>query len=124
MIPGDQKSREASRRRLVLAVVLVLAGVVVGIFGLLFVMVNDAWTVVHIPSAPWSAEASWSAFEARLAAIVLVSFTAGALAMAVLGRLLGRRLRRRLGRATADRDALRGELENVRRLLASARDKS
>lgn len=123
MIHRDPSSGGAPRPRPLLLGLAALLGVCLGIFGLLFVMVNDAWAVIHIPSPPWSADESWAAFEARVAAIVLASFVAGAVAAAALGRFLSSRLRRRLAQSQASHAALEAELQNVSRLLASSRDK-
>ena len=79
---------------------------------------------MHIPAPPWSTAASSAAFEARLAAVILVSFGAGAVVAALLARRWHRGLQRRIARESAHREQLQAELENVSRLLASSRDKS
>ena len=55
------------------------AGVATGIFALLFATANDRWVLISLPTTPWHTEPSFPAFEARLWAVMLVSFLAGAI---------------------------------------------
>ena len=97
-----------------------IAGVLLGGFSILFVMANDAWVVVKIPSAPWSVEPS-DAFEARLAAIFAVCFATGALATLFTLGLLSTGRRRRAAYRIHRIKQLEIELERVDRLVSSSR---
>ena len=120
---GNGSARQRQRRKRI-AVAAAAVGAVVVAFLLLFLLANDAWVVINVPNAPWDPEPGWAAFEARLAAVMAVSFALGSIAAVVLYRLLGGDDRRRSRRERERIEELEGELKNVSRLLASSRDKS
>jgi hypothetical protein len=123
MTAGDRSSSSRLRRRWKLIAAAVV-GVLGGLFFLLFLLVNDSWVVVSIPNPPWNPDPGWAAFEARLAAVMVVSFALGALAAVTLYRFLAGEDRRRSSRDRARISELESELKNVSKLLASSRDKS
>jgi hypothetical protein len=120
----EARTAKRRQRRLGIAIAVAAAGVLMGGFVLLFLLANDTWVVINIPTAPWNPEPGWAAFEARVAAVMAVSFVLGVIAAALAYRLLGGEGRRRSRRDRERIDELEGELKNVSRLLASSRDKS
>ncbi len=66
------------------ALVAAIAGAVLGIFALFFIIANDSWVAINIPSAPWSPDPSAAAFEATVSAIMLVSFAVGLVVMSLV----------------------------------------
>lgn len=52
-------------------------GIAVGIFCLLFAAVNNDWIVIKIPEFPWKTSPYSVAFETRIWAVILTSFSAG-----------------------------------------------
>ena len=120
----ESSATKRRQRRLGIAIAVAAVGVLLGGFVLLFLLANDTWVVINIPNAPWDPEPGWAAYEARLAAVMAVSFVLGVVAAAVAYRLLGGEDRRRSRRDRARIDELEGEIKNVSRLLASSRDKS
>lgn len=121
---GDERSPRARQKRRTIMIAVAAAGVLLAVFVLLFLLVNDAWVVIHVPHAPWEPEAGWAAFEARLAAVMVVSFLLGAVCAALAYRFLGGESRKKSSRDQDRIAELESELKNVSRLLASSRDKS
>ena len=104
------------------ALVAAIAGAVLGIFALFFIIANDSWVVVNIPSAPWSPDPSWAAFEATVSAIILVSFAAGLVAMSIAWFVVLREQRKKRAGERKRTERLENELENLNRLVASLKD--
>ena len=94
------------------------AGVLLGIFVLLFCMANDEWIVIHLPRAPWNAEPSFPAFETRVFALMLACFIAGILLSLFLAYFLGVRRRRQMLERDRKISALELELQKANRLMA------
>jgi hypothetical protein len=110
-------------RRGATALAAAVAGIAAGLFLLLFLIVNDAWVPVRVPGLPWSTDPSLAAFEARLFAVVLVSFLCGVAATGLFWRLLSADQRRR---AREDLERIRGlesELDSLSKLVVTSRDK-
>ena len=104
------------------ALVAAIAGAVLGIFALFFIIANDSWVVVNIPSAPWSPDPSWAAFEATVAAVILVSFAVGLAAMSLVWFVVHKDQRRKRAEEQKHIESLENELENLNRLVASLKD--
>ena len=116
-------SEAEKKKRFLTSIVLAVAGAAVGFFLLLFVLVNDAWIVVHLPSAPWSTAPPSPILEARLFAIMGISCAVGILSGVFFFRAIGRRnIRDREIQARRIKE-LEDELERIHRLLATTREK-
>ena len=101
------------------ALVAAIAGAVLGIFALFFIIANDSWVAVNIPSAPWSPDPSAAAFEATVFAVMLVSFAAGLVAMSLVWFVVLREQKRKRAEERKHTESLENELENLNRLVAS-----
>ena len=106
------------------ALVAAIAGAVLGIFALFFIIANDSWVAVNIPSAPWSPDPSAAAFEATVFAVMLVSFAAGLVAMSLVWFVVLREQKRKRVEERKHIENLENELENLNRLVASMKDGS
>ena len=104
------------------AVVAAIAGAVLGIFALFFIIANNSWVAINIPSAPWNPEPSAAAFETTVFAIMLVSFAVGLVAMSIIWFAVLKEQRRKRSQDKKRIESLENELENLNRLVASARN--
>lgn len=117
------KFRKDKERRIRVTIVIAVAGTFLGLFLLLFAIVNDPWVPIHMPSVPWSTKPPFALFEAQLFAIMGVCFLVGALGAVLLLHIL------RINRANDSKlqqmriKELEDELESIHRLLAITRDK-
>ena len=119
----DRKQPGRTRRNHRLFFLWVAGGAFLGIFTLLFAVANDAWTVIRLPSAPWSPEPSVAMFEAKLWAIMLTCFAAGAFVAFVVALWIGIEHRRQVARDRRRIKDLEAEITNVDRLVAATREK-
>lgn len=122
MIATNPKNPRSMRLRWK-ATLAALFGVAFVGFSLFFLLENDMWVPIRIPTVPWSTEASFSAFEARLFAVMMTSFAVGMVVASLLWRAFTADLRKR---ASEDRERLErteSELDKVSKLLASSRNK-
>ena len=106
------------------ALVAAIAGAVLGIFALFFIIANDSWVAINIPSAPWSPDPSAAAFEATVFAVILVSFAVGLAAMSLVWFVVLREQRKKRSEEQKHIENLENELENLNRLVASLKDGS
>lgn len=106
------------------ALVAAIAGAIVGIFTLFFIIANDSWVAINIPSAPWSPEPSAAAFETTVFAIMIVSFAVGLAAMSLVWFVIHKDQRRKRAQDKRRIESLENELENLNRLVASMKDGS
>ncbi len=104
------------------ALVAAIAGAVLGIFALFFIIANDSWVAINIPSAPWSPDPSAAAFEATAFAVMLVSFAVGLVAMSLVWFVVHKDQRRKRSEERKHVESLENELENLNRLVASLKD--
>jgi len=119
----DRKQSGRSGRKNRLFFLWVAGGAFLGIFTLLFALVNDAWTVIRLPSAPWSTKPSVAVFEAKLWVIMLACFAAGAFVAVVVALRIGIEHRRQVARDRRRIKDLEAEITNVDRLVAATREK-
>lgn len=101
---------------------LVIVGVVISVFAILFAIVNDKWVVITIPSAPWKETPSKAAFEAQLWAIIAVSFLLGIASTLMTRAVLSRRrpIPKKGTPSNQFVSQLEDELKQTKHLLASA----
>ncbi len=104
------------------ALVAAIAGAVLGIFALFFIIANDSWVAINIPSAPWNPEPSAAAFEATAFAVILVSFAVGLAAMSLVWLVVLKDQKRKRTEERKRTERLETELENLNRLVASLKD--
>jgi hypothetical protein len=103
--------------------VLAIVGIAALWFALMFALANDGWTVVRLPTPPWSPAPSTPAFEARLFAIMLAAAAVGALLASLAWRRTARDLARRLGAERARARGMESELAALGRLVSSERER-
>ncbi len=102
---------------------LVIVGVVISVFAILFAIVNDQWVVIKIPTAPWRENPSKAAFEAQLWAVIAVSFSLGVFSTLIVRTVLFRHdgsPPKNTASTQARVRQLEEELEHTKHLLASA----
>ncbi|MCU0660768.1 MAG: hypothetical protein MUC50_00400 [Myxococcota bacterium] len=100
-------------------VALAVCGALLGAAALLFGLANNRWVVLSLPTPLFEASAGRPVFEARLWAVMLVSFLLGLASALGIGLYYHRRTRMLVRRAAA----LEEELGQARRLLASLHGK-
>jgi uncharacterized integral membrane protein len=99
---------------------LIAAGVISGMFALLFAVANSDWVVVSIPSPPWEIKPFAAAFEARLWAIMLFCFFAGAVLAGLATIVVNIEHRKKAAQQGFRMKQLEGEIKNLNRLLEAA----
>jgi len=104
-------------------VLLAITGVILGVFAILFMIANNSWVIVRIPSAPWSLEPAATAFESRSSAIMLTSFLTGCLTISILWRRTRMEQKKREHANLLHIEQLQKQLQKADRLLASSREK-
>jgi len=97
---------------------LIIGLVVLGIFALLFVMANDTWVVINIPTLPWKAEPSWPAFESQLWVVMLICFVVGMATWALISRLSAIEQRKKAASKQQRIQHLEKELKRANQLLS------
>lgn len=123
MIPMGVREKIRKRKRTISFFILAVSGAIIGLFLLLFALVNNVWVVVNIPSAPWSTTPPTPLFEARLFAIMGVSFAVGIL-LTVLIFLVTRKNNAQTNMEQELRiKELEQELSSIHRLLAITRER-
>ncbi|MCP4677044.1 MAG: LapA family protein [Deltaproteobacteria bacterium] len=120
---SDRKQPGRTRLRHRLFFIWVVGGASLGIFVLLFALVNDAWTIIRLPSVPWSPEPSVAVFEAKLWGIMLTCFAAGAFVALTIALWIGNDHRKQTARDRQRIKNLEAEITNVDRLVAATREK-
>lgn len=99
-----------------------VVGVLLGVFLLLFSMVNSEWIAIRIPSMPWRSEPSWVAFESQLWLIMLVCFSSGLAVLGILYMISAIKWRRRFSRQSSRIRELEQETQKADRLIAATRE--
>jgi vacuolar-type H+-ATPase subunit I/STV1 len=99
-----------------------VVGVLMGVFLLLFSMVNSEWIAIRIPSMPWHSEPSWVAFESQLWLIMLVCFSSGVAVLGILYMVSAIKWRRRFSRQLSRIRELEQETQKADRLIAATRE--
>jgi sterol desaturase/sphingolipid hydroxylase (fatty acid hydroxylase superfamily) len=102
-------------------VAVLLAGAFSVLFAMLFASVNDEWIVIQMPHPPWRPEPSWSAFEARLWAVMAAGFVLGVLVASVGVYFYRRRMTRFTSQQAERIEELSRELDKTNRLLAATK---
>ncbi len=108
-------------RKMRFGMFLVLAGATIAVLTWLFAMANNTWTEIMVPSPPWSTEPAVPVFEARLWAIMLVSFAVGAVIFGALSMAIAGRKQVKAKQATERVKELETELANVTKLVTATR---
>jgi uncharacterized membrane protein YciS (DUF1049 family) len=112
---SEQPSAKKPDKRM--SAILMAAGVVLGIFALLFAMANNDWVIISIPNPPWKTEPSLAAFEARLWATMLVCFAVGAVFAGVITAVVYIKHRKKAVGEIIKLKELETEIKNLSRLL-------
>ena len=110
-------------KRALTLIALALSGAIVGMFLLLFALVNNSWVVISLPSAPWSTNPPIALFEARLFAIMGVSFAVGILLTILLVQVTKKLTKQNHEHQAMRIEELEQELTSIHRLLAMTRER-
>lgn len=117
------KSRTDKEKQIRVSIVIAITGTFLGLFLLLFAIVNDSWIPIYMPSVPWSTKPPFALFEAQLFAIMGVCFSFGVASTAVLFYMLKTKRVNDPSFQQMRIKELEDELESIHRLLAITRDK-
>ncbi|MCP4603602.1 MAG: hypothetical protein GY847_24305 [Proteobacteria bacterium] len=117
----DSRKPYSKKDGRLIAFAVALGVLIIGVFALLFAMVNNTWVVINVPNAPWSPRPTLAAFEAKMWGILLVCLAIGASVSGLVVFFSGFEQRRIAAQYLSRVTELEAELENVKRLLAVTR---
>jgi hypothetical protein len=98
----------------------IAVGVFIAIAILLFILENNQWTPIYIPSAPWHANHIASGFEIKVNALIIISFLTGSASVSLLWHILLKTLKNELQHRRNDITELKQELQKTEKLITSS----